>query len=467
MQSTTLQRPPVTRRLAELAADDFPAGRTPAARSAARRHLLDTLGAIVAGTQAEPTRITIETLAGLGLGSSGSSDAIVVPAVSSHRWDALSAAYVMGTAAHGLELDDGYTGGSVHPGAPVVPALLSALQLRPACGPRLLLAMAVGYEFVARLAGGIHPASRRRGFHNTALVGPLAAAAAVGCLFGLDATTVESAIGLAASSAGGLFAFLDGGGDVKRLHPGHAAREGLLAALLADKGLRGPVGVIEGPDGFVQAFGDPEHSSLLEVDRPDEAAAITRCYMKPWACCRHIHPAIDAVLGMRDDDGVAAADVERIDVTTYAIAASHGRVGWADTLSAQMSYPFAVAVALVRGHADLADFADGRRDEADVTSLCDRIAVTVDAAFDQRYPRTREAHVRTTMRDGRVFERTVDDGLGSAMQPLDEAMLADKFDGLVEPVIGRERAVAMREALAVLEQRDDAGALLHELVRQD
>ena len=463
MKTIETTRPPVTRRLAELAAGDFAAGRTPAARSAARRHLLDTLGAIVAGMQAEPTRITIETLAALGLGMS---DSIVVPGAEDHRWDALSAAYVMGTAAHGLELDDGYTGGSVHPGAPVVPALLAALQLRPECGPRLLIAMAVGYEFVARLASGIHPASRRRGFHNTALVGPLAAAAAVGCLFGLDAATVESAIGLAASSAGGLFAFLNGGGDVKRLHPGHAAREGLLAALLAERGLRGPVGVIEGPDGFLQAFGNPAHSSLLAPEPVDRPAAITRCYMKPWACCRHLHPAIDAVLGMRDE-GVAAADVDRIDIATYAIAASHAGVGWADTLSAQMSYPFAVSVALVRGHADLADFADGRRDEAAVTALCDRIAVTVDPAFDDRYPRTREAHVRTTMRDGRVFERTVDDGLGSAMQPLDEAMLAAKFDGLVEPVVGAGRARAIRDALASLEARDDAEPLLRELVRRD
>lgn len=463
--SPSPSRPPVTRRLAELAAGDFPAGVTPAARAAARRHLLDTLGAVVAGLDAEPTRIVIDTLASLGLGAAAGG--VAVPGHDGRRWDAASAAYVMGTAAHGLELDDGYTGGSVHPGATVVPALLAAVQLQPASGPRLLLAMAVGYEFVARLAGGIHPASRRRGFHNTALVGPLAAAAAVCALFEFDAATIESAIGLAASSAGGLFAFLNGGGDVKRLHPGHAAREGLLAALLAKRGMRGPARVVEGQDGFLQAFGDPARSSLLEPDSPGLTAAITRCYMKPWACCRHLHPTIDAVLDMRARDGIAAEDVERIDVATYAIAASHAAVGWADTLSAQMSYPYAVSVALVRGHADLADFADGARDDPTVEALCSRIRIGVDPDADRRYPSTREAHVRTTLRDGRVLERVVDDGLGSAMQPLDNATLAAKFDGLVMPVVGEARATALREALARLEASDEAAPFLAALARPD
>lgn len=453
--------PAVTRQLAALAAGDFPAGRMASARTAARRHLLDTLGAIVAGTQAAPTRIVIATLVDVGIATATT---VRIPGDPDHRWDALNAAYVMGTAAHGLELDDGYTGGSVHPGAPVVPALLAALQMRPARSHHLLFAMAVGYEFVARLASGIHPQSRRRGFHNTALVGPLAAAAAVGTLFGFDAQTIESAIGLAASSAGGLFAFLNGGGDVKRLHPGHAAREGLLATLLAERGLRGPDGVIEGPDGFVQAFGDTAVSSLLVATEPARPAAITRCYMKPWACCRHIHPAIDAVLSMRAE-GLVASDVATIDVSTYAIAASHGQVGWVDTLSAQMSYPFAVSLALVRGHADLADFTGDAGEDPQVTDLCGQITVGVDDAFDARYPRTREARVRVTLRDGRVLERTVDDGLGSAMQPLDESALAAKFDGLVRPVLGDDAAVALRRAVQDLEDRDDASAFLRELAR--
>jgi len=217
----------VTAQLAALAAGEFAPGRTLEARESARRHFLDTLGAIIAGLATPPARIAAGTLAALH-----APGPVIVPG-QERRWDALSAAYLMGTAGHGLELDDGYTQGAVHPGVAVVPALLAAMQLRRVTGAQLLDSLIVGYEIVARVAAGIHPVSRQHGFHNTAVAGPLGAAAAVGALFGFEARTIEHALGLAASSAGGLFAFLHTGGDVKRLHAGHAAREGLFAALLA------------------------------------------------------------------------------------------------------------------------------------------------------------------------------------------------------------------------------------------
>ncbi len=444
---------PITAEFAALAAGAFPGGLTPAARESGRRHLLDTTGAIVAGMGEPPTRIAARTLDALDQRGP------VIVAGDHRRRDALSAAFLMGTAGHGLELDDGYTLGSVHPGVAVVPALLAAIQLRKVSGARLLTAVAVGYELVARLARGIHPASRRRGFHNTAVVGPLAAAAAVGALFGLDAATIEHAIGLAASSAGGLFAFLHSGGDVKRLHAGHAAREGLFAALLAAQGLRGPTGVIESRDGFVQAYGDPSRSVLLQPAAAEQPAAVTQCYMKPWACCRHIHPALDGMFDIQRETGLTAATVARIDVETYAIGAEHGHTGWDDALSAQMSYPYALAVALVRGTADLVDFGDAARADRSVTDVCSRVAVRTDVELDAAYPQARYARIRITTANGAVHERLVDDGYGSPMNPITNAALAKKFDGLVIPVLGTARAQALRDAFDGLESAPDAAQL--------
>ena len=443
-----------TTRLAALAAGAFPAARTPAARDAARRHLMDTTGAIVAGMRESFTHRAMQLQADLTAPGS-----IRVPGIA-RGWDALTAAYLMGMAGHGLELDDGYTQGSVHPGVTVVPALLAAAQLRPVSGARLLTAVAVGYELVAQLARGVHPASRRRGFHNTAIVGPIAAAAAVGALHGHDAATIEHAMGLAASSAAGLFAFLHAGGDTKRLHAGHAAREGLLAALLAERGMHGPAGVLEGRDGFVQAFGDPATSSLLCMPPADEPAAVTRCYIKPWACCRHIHPALDGLFDIRRNAALAAADVAHIAVDTYAIAAMHGETGWSDLHAAQMSYPFALAVALARGHADLDDFGDAARADPAITAICPRVRVRTDAAYDATYPQARMARIRITCNDGTVHERVVDDGYGAPSQPMDDAALAQKFEGLVAPVTGASRARELRAAFGALEQAADTGSLL-------
>jgi 2-methylcitrate dehydratase PrpD len=445
----------VTAELSALAAGDFPAADTPAVRHAARRHLLDTIGAIVAGMHEPPARIAAQTFDALGMHGT-----VIVPNMARRR-DVLAAAYLMGTAGHGLELDDGYTLGSVHPGVAVVPALLAAIQLRPVPGARLVRAVAAGYELVARLAHGIHPASRRRGFHNTAVVGPLAAAGAVGALYGHDAAMIEHALGLAASSSGGLFAFLHSGGDVKRLHAGHAAREGLFAALLAEQGMRGPAGVIESRDGFVQAYGDPASSALLKpAVTADARAAVTRCYMKPWACCRHIHPALDGMFDIQRATGLRAGDVARIDVATYAIGAEHGHTGWDDALSAQMSYPYALAVALVRGTADLADFDDSARADRAVTAICPKVTVQADAALDAEYPKARYARIRITTTGGATHERLVDDGYGSPENPITDEALATKFDGLVAPALGIERARAFRAAIDDLDSATDAAPLM-------
>lgn len=451
-EGTPLTSIPITAQLAALAAGEFAALAQPAVRHAARRHLMDTTGALIAGMDQPPARMAAAVHAGLV-----APGPVAVPGLA-RRWDALSAAYLMGTAAHGLELDDGYTTGSVHPGTTVVPGLLAAMQLRPVRAERLVSAVAVGYELAARLAVGIHPASRQRGFHNTAVVGPLAVAGAVGTLYGFDAATIEQALGLAASSSAGLFAFLHSGGDVKRLHAGHAAREGLLAALMAEHGLRGPTGVLESRDGFVQAYGDPATSRLLHPAE-ETAPAVTRCYIKPWACCRHLHPALDGLFDIQRTTGLRAADVTRIEVDTYAVGAEHAHTGWGDMLSAQMSYPFTLAVALVRGHADLADFGDAARVNPQVLELCGKVSVRVDRVLDRQYPAARLARLRLTGRGGKVHERLVDDGYGSPANPISDEALAQKFDGLVAPVLGAERAHGLRTAIAALDGAASTGVL--------
>ena len=284
-----------TRRLARFAADLSYGDLDAATRHAAKRHILDTLGACLAGS-AQPVTEAAEAV----LAEGTAEGAVPVPG-RRRRADAATAAYLGGAAGHGLELDDGYRPGSVHPGCVVVPAALAAAYERNASGQSFLTAVTAGYEVAARIAAASQPGLRRRGFHATAACGPFGAAAAVGALRGLDAQAMENALGLAASAAGGLFAFVGGGGEVKRLHAGQAARGGLLAALMAERGLAGPPNVLECPDGFFQAFAGGE-SPPEDLGAGRDGFAITRCYIKPYACCRHFHGALDAlfeILGRR------------------------------------------------------------------------------------------------------------------------------------------------------------------------
>ena len=215
------------------------------------------------------------------------------------RADLLDAAFLGGTAAHGIELDDGYRHGSAHCGCVIVPAVLSVGHDRKVSGRALIEAIIVGYETNICLARACAPELRQRGFHPTSAVGPFGAAMATGKLRGLNDKQLANALGIAASSAAGLFAFVAGGGDIKRLHAGHASREGMQAALLAEQGTEGPPNVVEGRDGFMQAFAFGRIDKARPITLPPAAEyGITDCYIKPYACCRHIQPAVEAMFGL-------------------------------------------------------------------------------------------------------------------------------------------------------------------------
>src|SRR5215475_3838070 len=259
----------------------------------ARRHVLDTIGVMIAGAPGDVATNAEKMLAGVRGGGT-----IPVPG-RAKRHDLLDAAFLGGTAAHGIELDDGYRVGSAHCGCTVVPAALSVGYARGASGAAIIEAIVAGYEVAICLARACAPDLRQRGFHPTSAVGPFGAAVTVAKLRGLSDQQIADALGIAASASGGLFAFVNGGADIKRLHAGHASREGIQAALLAELGVEGPPGVIESRDGFMQAFAFGRIDKARPIALPPKAEyGITDCYIKPYACCRHIQPAVEATFGL-------------------------------------------------------------------------------------------------------------------------------------------------------------------------
>jgi 2-methylcitrate dehydratase PrpD len=410
-------------------------------RHFARRHLLDTVGVMISGAAGDVATRAEAMLAAVRGGGS-----IPVPG-RARRADLLDAAYLGGTAAHGIELDDGYRQGSVHPGCAVVPAVLAAGFQQEASGQAVIEAMVAGYETVIAIARACHPDLRQRGFHPTGACGVFGAAAAVAQLHGLPPARIADALGIAASSAAGLFAFVNGGADVKRLHAGHATREGVQAALLAGQGVQGPPAVIESRDGFLQAFafGRMDRARPLTLP-PDVPFGITDCYIKPYACCRHLQPAVEALTGLCRDENILPGEVTRIDVDTYRIAAEHAHTGWADFASAQLSFPYLIGLALRFRAVRLEHFSEqARRDPAAVV-IARKLHVTATPEVDCLYPQLRPACVTVTTARG-VFTRHADEALGSRLVPLDDAGLQAKFDELVSPVLTPARAAALAELL--------------------
>lgn len=455
-------RTAVTRTLAEAATRTGYDGLDASTRHRAKYHILDSVGAVLAGATQDVTGIAARAMQRAG--SHGETPV----AGRAERLDMLSAALVMGGAGHGLELDDGYTPGSVHPGTVIIPALLAAAPQITADGKVAISAVVAGYEVMCRLAAAMHPRSRWRGFHNTSITGPFGAAALWGVLRGFDASRHEHAFGGAASQAGGLFTFMHGG-DVKRLHPGFAARGGLTAGLLAEEGLAGPPGSIEQPEGFFQAYGggdvEPERYRQLNILQVGRGTpwAITECYIKPYAACRHIHGAVDAILDMRARDALKPDDVASIDVASYKVAASHDIKSWDSFTTAQMSIPSVVATALIYGGAGLEHFAADKRGSPGVRELAARIGASVDPDCDQAYPKRRSTRVTVATRSGANFIRFVEHPYGEPENPLDDQALTAKFMGLAAPVLGEGRARRIAERIWALEAEASLAALAEDL----
>ncbi|MCH9000122.1 MAG: MmgE/PrpD family protein, partial [Proteobacteria bacterium] len=235
----------------------------------------------------------------------------------------------------------------------------------------------------------------------------------------------------------------------------HAAREGLLAARLAARGVAGPPGVLECRDGFFHAFagtganvGAGEcDASPIDIFAGWDGFAITDCYIKPYPCCRHFHAALDALFEILRAQDLAPSQVAAIEVGTYAFAAAHGEAGWDSLASAQLSFPFVMATALHARSIALEHFSEAGRNDPKVTADCAKVRVTVDPVCEAKYPRLRPAKVTLRTTDGRAFHGAVDEPLGAPRNPLDDAALGAKYLDLAGPVLGAARAQATLDML--------------------
>jgi 2-methylcitrate dehydratase PrpD len=450
---------PLTEQLASFVAGLDGATLSPDVLHFAKRHLIDTVAAMLVGSRQDSFH-EVEA----ALGDVRENGTFPVPG-RTRRADLLDAVFMSATAGHSSEVDDGYRQGSIHPGVVVVPAALLIGYRQESSGLDLLTAIILGYEAIAAISRRAHPALRRKGFHPTAVVGPLGAAVTAARLLHLPAQTIRGALGFAASAASGLFAFANGGADVKRLHPGHAAREGVFSVFLAQRGLSAPLSVLENKDGFFQAFtSDPELVREPFSLPPQVPFAVSDCYLKPYACCRHLQPAVDALLDILGSQELAPHEIEAISIETYSIAAAHARVPWVDQAEAQLSFPFVIATAARHRRVMLVDFLPEALQDPATHALCSRITVTGSARMDQRYPAARPAAVTVHAR-GQTYRSEADEAKGDPSRPLSDAALTEKFTDLAAPTLGAERTARLLEQLWTIDASMNVAPLVASLAR--
>ncbi|HEY8450230.1 MAG TPA: MmgE/PrpD family protein [Bacillota bacterium] len=441
-EGTLVSSPTIAERLAAAVAD-LDVGRLPAElRHQFRRALLDYLAATIAGAQSAVARTVQDYF--LSIDPSQQSTLIGRQG----RLSPPNAAFCNGTSAHALELDDGYTPGSVHPGAVVFSAVLPVAEALGLPLERVEVAVVAGFEVTLRLSRLMHPGSWARGFHNTAVHGVFGAAAAVAKLLELPADRIAHAFGLAGSHAAGLFEFLGTGAEVKRLHPGKAARDGIICAELAARGITGPLTVFEGERGYFRAYSDRIGPVEQLFDGFGRRFEMMNIYVKPYPCCRHLHGPIDLVRRIKQQRQQLDPDsIERIEVATYEVAARHRHRVVHDWLDAQMSIPWAVAVALLHDRLGVERFDPAAPDRDRIEALMARVEVTVDPWCQEQYPAKRPAVLRIRTRDGRLLEERAEYPLGEPQTPLSDADLELKLRTLAEPILGERQVSGLIEAV--------------------
>jgi 2-methylcitrate dehydratase PrpD len=410
------------------------------AAAAARLVLLDTLGAMLAGS-AEPENARLAramaeratrmaaTLIGHGA-----------------KADPLLATFVNATAGVALEVDEGNRWGGGHPAIHVVPGALAVAEERGADGARLIEAIVAGYEVSSRIGGATVP---RGNVHSHGTWGTIGTAVAVARLAGLDTPAIRDIINLAASmSPANTWTPALAGATVRNAYPGRSGLQGILAVELHRAGFTALPDAPADVYGTILADRFEPAQALEDWDGP---LRIERNYVKLYACCRYNHPALDALAAIRRREHVAAADVAGADVVVFPFGLRMAEPDPPSLLAAKFSIPWAVAAALVLGHADLAAFGDEARADARIRDLARRVTVTADGEMTPRrsdYPTSR---LRLRLRDGRTLEGEAGVVRGDAENPVPEAEVIAKFESLAGPVLGGAGAARVVAAVLAIE----------------
>src|SRR5262245_16907575 len=430
--------------------------------AAAKLVLLDTLGAIVAGS-AEPENVELARLAAART-ARGTATLIGQRAKADPFWAALTNA----AAGVALEVDEGNRLGGGHPAIHVVPGALAVAEDRGLGGRRLLESLVAGYEVGSRIGGAT---TVRANVHSHGTWGTISTAAAVARLDEAPAERVRAIVNLAASmSPANTWTPALDGATIRNLYPGRAAFQGILAVELQRCGF---TGLDDAPsdvygtllaDAFDPAAAVAGLDALARSGAEREPHRIEANYFKLHACCRFNHFALDAVMDLRTTERLNADAVQKVEVTTIPFAVRMSEPAPTNSLAARFSIPWAVAAALVLGRTDPSAFETETLADPRIRALARRVEIGTDPAMSPRRADIPTARVRIVLRDGRALERTTTVVRGDALSPVPRDEITGKFVVLTAPVLGEAHARKIVDAVDEISALDDVRSLTALLV---
>jgi len=432
-----------TRKIAEFVVgtryDAVPARALETAKTA----LVDCLGVALAGSRETSAKICGDMVRQEG----GKGESTVLG--QGFKSSALMAAFANGTAAHALDYDHSfYLMGQ--PTAGLIPAILSLGESLGVSGRDILEAYVMGFEVTTKVAASMPDHSNEGGWHSTGTLGSLGAAVSCAKLLGLDTREIQMALGIACSMAGGIICNF--GTMTKPLHAGLAARNGVLAAKLAQSGYTANAQALEAGMGFYDVYcrGLPFEPGPLETLGKSYELIEKGIKIKAYPCGGLTHSAIDAVLEMRSRQGIAAEMVESIDVdvtrhTYKRIAFQIPETG----LQGKFSMGYLLARALIDGKVSLDAFTDTAIRDRRILELAERVHMRHDPDLQVSPEGSRPCKVVIRLKNGSSFSRRVDQPKGSLEVPISPQELRAKFVECASRAISEQ---AVDQALEYLDR---------------
>jgi 2-methylcitrate dehydratase PrpD len=349
---------------------------------------------------------------------------------------------------HIYDFDDTLLETVLHPSAPVLPAILAYAEHQKKTGKDVLEAFIIGCEVEARLALSVYPSHYWRGWHITGSVGGIGAAAAISKLMDLNVENTIYALGIAATDPTGLREMF--GTMTKPYHPGKAAMNGLLAALIGGQGFTSSKRPLEAKRGFLNVLSE-ENKAELVTEKWGEKWEIEKNSYKPFASGIVTHSAIDAIIKIQKQHKLRAEDVESIVITAHPLVKElTGKTVITTGLEGKFSVYHCVAAGFFNLKAGVYEFTDEYVNDSSVMKLRDKITLIIDENINED-----QVHMTVKLTDGRQVSHFVEHAIGSADTPMSDEQIKEKFIDVTGEIISLSAKNELIDLVNRFEEMED------------